>query len=171
MKSVCSTAVSEGVRRQNFSTACIWLVHCSCGFCRVQLPRNLSTEWLEDWPVHILETTMYKYLWIWLLNFYEQKDFSRFLCCCKFAETAWFSSAVGKVVHGFLHSCRWQSRRFIHKSGEGRSVQRMAEDYPSPMLVSLLCMQEHRFLLKSGCGEGMVRNLSTAWITSKLIFW
>jgi hypothetical protein len=37
---------------------------------RVQLPRNLSTE-SEDWPVHILETTMYQSLWIWLLNFYE----------------------------------------------------------------------------------------------------
>ncbi|WP_158545664.1 hypothetical protein [Comamonas sp. AG1104] len=50
---------------------------------------------------------MYQSLWIWLLNFYEQKDFSRLRLCCNFAEMPWFSSAVGKVVHGFLRSCQW----------------------------------------------------------------
>ena len=45
-----------------------------------------------------------------------------------------------------------------------------AQDYPPAVLVSLLCMQERLFLLKSGGKGGEGRNLSTAWITLKLTF-
>ncbi|MDN5502576.1 MAG: hypothetical protein L0H10_01970 [Comamonas sp.] len=48
--------------------------------------------------------------------------------------------------------------------------QLQAQDYPPAVLVSLLCMQERLFLLKSGGKGGRGRNLSTAWITSKLTF-
>lgn len=105
-----------------------------------------------------------------MLNFYEQKDFSGFWIGCVFAEMARFSSAVGKVVHRFLRSCRWRKGIFIHKS-DPRPLERLeAQDYPPAMPVAPVCMQESLFLLKSGSKGGGGRNLSTAWITSKLTF-